>query len=152
MPSHLHVVLREDVDNLGHTGDLVKVRPGYARNFLLPRGLAVAATRANVAQIEHEKRLAAKRADRLREEASGLAAALAEVTLDIPKPTGEEGKLYGSVTANDIADMLKGKGYDVDKRKIQLPKEPIKSVGTYEVGAKLGPGITQTFKINVMSE
>lgn len=152
MASHVQLVLLEDVSNLGQTGDLVKVRPGYARNFLLPRGMAALATRRNIKQIEHEKQLAMARAAKLREEASGLAEALAEVTLQIVKQAGEEGKLYGSVTAAEIADALHDKGYAVDRKKIQMPDQPIKELGAYELQAKLAPSVTATFKVEVVAQ
>lgn len=153
MASHVQVVLTEDVQNLGDTGDVVKVRPGYARNFLLPRGMAVVATRGNLEQIEHEKKLAMARAAKLREEAKGLAEALAEVTLQIPAHAGEEGKLFGSVTAQDVAEALKEKGYDVDRRKILLPNDqPLKETGTHEVSAKLGPTVVTSFRVEVVAE
>jgi large subunit ribosomal protein L9 len=152
MASHVQVVLTEDVSNLGKTGDLVKVRSGYARNFLLPRGVAVLATRRNIRQLEHEKQVAIARAAKLREEAKGLAEALAELTLQIAKQAGEEGKLYGSVTAAEVADALREKGYEVDRRKVQMPDQPIKELGTYDLGAKLGPSVTATFKVEVVAE
>jgi large subunit ribosomal protein L9 len=152
MASHVQVVLTEDVSNLGKTGDLVKVRSGYARNFLLPRGVAVLATRRNIRQLEHEKQVAMARAAKLREEAKGLAEALAELTLQITKQAGEEGKLYGSVTAAEVADALRDKGYEVDRRKVQMPDQPIKELGTYDIGAKLGPSVTATFKVEVVAE
>lgn len=151
MAQQIQVVLREDVDNLGHTGEVVKVRPGYARNYLVPRGLAVMATRGNLKQIEHEAEAARKRGEKLRSEAQGVAAALAEVEIQVEKQVGEEGKLYGSVTSADIAKVLQDKGYSVDKRKIQMPKEPIKQVGRYEVSAKLAAGIEQSFQVEVVS-
>lgn len=152
MASHVQVVLREDVSNLGQSGEVVKVRPGYARNYLIPRGMAVMATRGNLRQIEHEQRAARVAAARMAEEAEGIAAALAEVVLPVPKQVGEEGKLYGSVTAAEIAEILKDKGYRVDKRKLEMPKEPIKHTGTYEIAAKLAVGVHQTFKIDVVPE
>jgi large subunit ribosomal protein L9 len=152
MASHLQLVLTEDVSNLGQTGDLVKVRPGYARNYLLPRGLAVAATRGNIKQIEHERKLAVARAAKAREEAKGLAEALAEVTLQIAKNSGDEGKLYGSVTAAEVADALRDKGYEVDRRKIQMPDEPIKVLGSYTLGCKLAGAVTAKFTLEVVAE
>src|SRR5512139_1099134 len=137
MASTMQVVLKQDVENLGHTGDLVKVRPGYARNFLLPRGLAVAATRANVKQIEHERMLAAKKAEKLRSEQQEIAKGLEKVVVMVAKEASEEGKLFGSVTAAEVAEALATKGIDVDKKKLVMPEELIKEVGSYEVGMKL---------------
>jgi large subunit ribosomal protein L9 len=151
MPSHVRVVLRDDVDNLGESGEIVRVRPGFARNYLLPRGLAIQATHGNLKQIEHEQHQARRRAAKARKQAEGIAAALAEVKIQISKQTGEGGKLYGSVTPADIAEVLKSKGYEVDRRKLQMPKEPIKQLGTYEVGVKLTPEIRPNFTVEVVS-
>ena len=152
MASHVQVVLREDVDNLGTIGELVRVRPGYARNYLIPRGMAVIATRGNIEQIEHEQKTAKVRAQKLRSEAEGVASALGAVRVTIEKQAGEEGKLYGSVTAADVASALKAKGYEVDRRKIQMPAEPIKQTGEYELTAKLAAGVSSTFKVEVTAE
>ncbi len=150
MASHVQVILREDVDNLGETGDLVKVRPGYARNYLIPRGMAVVATRGNITQIEHEKKLAMARAAKLAEEAKAEAGKLDGVSVQVAKQVGEEGKLFGSVTAQDVADALKGKGYEIDRKKIQMPAEPIKQVGTFELSAKLRGSVTAKFTLEVV--
>lgn len=152
MATHVQVVLKEDVDNLGSTGELVRVRPGYARNYLLPRGLAVIATDANVKQIEHERKLAVARAAKVKQEAQGVAAALSEVTIKLAKQAGEEGKLYGSVTAAEIAAALKSKGYTVDKKKIAMPAEPIRQLGIYEVSTKLAPEVVAKLKVEVVPE
>lgn len=153
MAAHVQVVLTEDVQSLGQTGDVVKVRPGYARNYLLPRGMAVVATRGNLEQIEHTKKLALARAAKLRDNARGMAEALAEVTIQVARQAGEEGKLFGSVTAADVAEALKSKGYDVDRRKLHLPSDhPIKELGPHEVTAKLAPTVTATFKVDVVAE
>ncbi|MEM7446936.1 MAG: 50S ribosomal protein L9 [Myxococcota bacterium] len=138
------VILKEDVDNLGTVGDVVRVRPGYFRNYLLPRGLVAIATSGSVKQLEHEKRNAKARAQKLRHEASEVAAALAKLSLQIEKRAGAEGKLYGSVTAQEVADLLKSKGYEVDRRKIEMPSEAIKSAGEYSIAMKLTGGIHAT--------
>jgi large subunit ribosomal protein L9 len=106
MATHIHVVLTEDLQNVGKSGELVKVRPGFARNYLIPRGLAVGATAENVARIEHEKRVAEARATKSRAEAEQLAAKLGAVKLVITRPAGEGDKLYGSVTTRDIEEAL----------------------------------------------
>ena len=147
MAAHLQVILKEDVEHLGATGDLVRVRPGYARNYLIPRGLAAMATRASIRQIEHEKKNALAKAAKERSNAAGIAAALAEVTFEIERKAGEEGKLYGSVTAADIAELLEAKDYSIDRRKIVL--SPIKTVGVYDVEVKLAGGLRATFKLDV---
>src|SRR6516225_6454262 len=118
MPANIQVILQHDVDKLGKSGELVRVRPGFARNFLLPRELAVPATEAAVRRIEHE---------RAKKEARDAAARLGAVTIKIAQKAGEDGRLFGSVTSKDIANALKKEGFEVDRRKIEL-SEPIKSV------------------------
>ena len=146
----VQVVLRDEVENLGASGEVVRVRPGYARNYLLPRGLAVVATRGSVKQIEHEKQAALVRAQKLRKESADVAATLATVKLQVEKKAGDEGKLYGSVTAQEISDALKAKGFEVDRRKIQMPDEAIKSLGEYGLTAKLSGGVVASFKVEVV--
>ena len=146
----VRVVLREDVENLGHSGELVRVKPGYARNFLMPRGLAAVATRGNVAQIEHEKVLAVKRASTLRATAQERADQLSQVSVEIAAQAGENGKLLGSIGSKDIAAALGRKGVEVDRKKIVLP-EPIKDLGMHEVAIKLGPEIIATVKVTVVA-
>lgn len=149
MASNVNVVLRQNVDTLGAAGDVVKVKPGYARNFLVPRGLASIATRANVKQIEHEKEMARQKLAKLRAEQEKIAADLEKVVVMIAKEAGEEGKLYGSVTSADVAEGLARKGYEVDKRKLILPAEPIKEVGSYEVFIKLQQGVQAKVRLEV---
>ncbi len=151
MASHVQVVLKEDVDSLGSIGELVKVRSGYARNYLLPRGFASVATAENVRQIEHERKVALKRAAKVKQESQGVAAALAEITLQIPAQVGDEGRLYGSITAADVADALHAKGYELDRKKLKMPEEHIRQVGTYDVEAKLGGGVSAAFKVEVIA-
>lgn len=148
MAGHVQVVLKEDVQNLGQTGDLVKVRSGYARNYLLPRHLAAAATEGNISRIEHERKAALARMAKLKQESEGIASALAEVTIEVAKPAGDGGRLFGSVTTRDVADALKAKGYTVDRKKLQLP-DAIKQVGEYVVTAKLGAAVTAQVKLVV---
>ncbi|MEM7436969.1 MAG: 50S ribosomal protein L9 [Myxococcota bacterium] len=151
MASTVEVVLKDNLEHLGSIGDVVRVRRGYARNYLLPRGLAVVATRGNVRQIEHEKAIQAARIAKLRQEQETVAQKLAKVTVMVAKEASEEGKLFGSVTSNDILDALKAKGVDVeiDKRKLIMPDQPIKEVGSYEIGVKLPYGLTGTIKVEV---
>lgn len=149
MASHLQVVLKEDVDHLGHTGQVVRVRPGFARNYLLPRGLACVATRANIKEIEHETKLAQAKAKREQEHARGIAEAMANVTLTVARPAGDGGRLYGSVTAIEVAELLMSKGITVDRRKLGMPDEPIKLVGTYAIGVRLAGGIEASFTLEV---
>jgi large subunit ribosomal protein L9 len=151
MASTVEVVLKDNLEHLGSIGDVVRVRRGYARNFLLPRGLAVVASRGNVRQIEHEKSIQAQRIAKLRSEQEKIVAELAKVTVMIAKEAGEDGKLFGSVTSNDVIDGLVAKGVDVeiDKRKLVMPPQPIKEVGSYEIGLKLPYGLTAILKLEV---
>ncbi|MGB5284070.1 MAG: 50S ribosomal protein L9 [Polyangiales bacterium] len=151
MASTVQIVLKENLEHLGSIGDVVRVRRGYARNFLLPRGLAVVASRGNVRQIEHEKNIQEQRIAKLRAEQEKIVAALAKVTVMVAKEAGEDGKLFGSVTSNDVLDGLKAKGVEVevDKKKLVMPAETIKEVGSYEIGVKLLYGLTATVKLEV---
>jgi large subunit ribosomal protein L9 len=151
MPANIQVILQQDVDNVGKSGDLVRVRPGFARNFLLPRQLALPATSAAVHRIEHEKAVALARADKAKKEARDEASKLAAVAITIPQKAGEDGRLFGSVTTKDIEVALAAKGFVVDRRKIQLA-EPIKAVGTYDVPIKLVSDIAATIKIEVVAK
>ncbi|MEZ4337259.1 MAG: 50S ribosomal protein L9 [Sandaracinaceae bacterium] len=146
----VQVVLQDDVENLGRAGELVRVKPGYARNYLLPRGLAAMATRGSVAQIEHAKAVALKRAAKLSADAQTRAGALANVTVEIAAHAGDSGKLFGSVGTKDIAAALQAKGFEVDKKRIQLD-EPIKEVGEHQVAIKLGYEVSATIKVNVVA-
>jgi len=145
----VQVILREDVAKLGKTGQLVRVKPGYARNYLVPRGLAVVATEGNITQIEHEKKAALTRAAKLRKSAVEAAALLGTVEITIHKSVGEEDKLYGSVTAREIGEALEAKGHPVEKKKIVL-ESPIKQLGTHDVHVKLGPDVSAIVKVHVV--
>ena len=143
-------VLPDDVENLGRSGELVRVKPGYARNYLLPRGLAAIATHGNVAQIEHEKKAAVARAKKLRASAEERAAELSKVSVEISAQAGENQKLFGSVGSKDIAEALTAKGVEVDRKKIQLD-EPIKELGDYDIAIKLGYEVSATIKVKVVA-
>lgn len=147
----MNVILCEDVDNLGAMGDQVKVKPGYARNFLLPRRLAVVADSASAQQIEHELRIIKKREDKLRVELEGVAKTLADVRVEFSAKAGAEGKLFGSITTLHIAQQLKELGYEVTRKKIKLA-EPIKTAGEHVVMAALGAGVEATIKVVVTAE
>jgi large subunit ribosomal protein L9 len=151
MASVVEVVLKENLAHLGSIGDVVRVRRGYARNYLLPRGLAVVASRGNVRQIEHEKAIQAQRIAKLRGEQEAIVTELQKVTIMVAKEAGDDGKLFGSVTSNDVLDGLaaKGVGIEVDKKKLVMPDQPIKEVGSYEVGVKLPYGLTAKIKLEV---
>lgn len=145
------VILRENIDNLGRIGDLVKVSDGYARNFLLPRNLVAKADEKNVKAIEHQKRMLEKKRLAQRANAQELADKLSEVTVTINKKVGENEKLFGSVTAVDIVESLDRAGYKVEKRTIHLDA-PIKNLGSHSVTVKLEPEISATIKVLVAKE
>lgn len=147
----MDVILREDVPNLGVTGDLVKVRPGYARNFLLPRGLAVIADHRNVHALEHEKRVAGEKRDRDRKGAESFAGKLAALRVTIQARAGEEGKLFGSVTNLDIEKALADLGVTVERRRIAL-EDPIKAVGEYTVEVQLPSAVRANLAVVVVAQ
>lgn len=148
MATNIQVVLKDDVENLGKSGDLVRVKPGFARNFLFPRGLAAIATRANVTQIEHEKKVALARAAKARGDLEGVKKTLEGITIELTMQAGEGDKLFGSVGTKDLADALEKRGQKVDKRKIVLA-EPIKTLGDHTVTVKLGYDVTASIKVAV---
>lgn len=149
MAAYIQVVLREPVKNLGKSGELVRVRPGYARNFLLPRELAAQATEKNVARLEHEKREALARTAKLKAGAEQTASKLNGFTVTIKRSAGADDRLFGSVTTKDIAEALAAAGHSVDRRKIDL-KDAIKAIGSHEVSVRLAPEVTSTFKVDVV--
>ena len=149
--AHTQVLLREDIDNLGARGEIVRVKAGYARNYLLPRKLAVEATANNVRQIEGEKAALAKREAKERSTAELQASQLQKLTLKFERKVGEAGVLYGSVTSMDIAHALHEQGYEIDRRKIVL-REPIKRFGNYNVPVRLHRDVTLELPINVLGE
>ena len=136
----MEVILREDVQNLGTVGDIVKVKPGFARNYLLPRGLAVVADRRNVHVLEHQKRIVADKRERDRRQAEAAAQKLSSLRVAIKARAGEEGKLFGSVTNIDIEKALAEQGVIIERRRIRLD-EPIKSIGEHVVPVHLGVGV-----------
>jgi large subunit ribosomal protein L9 len=145
------VILREDVPNLGHIGDVVRVRPGYARNFLLPRGLAVEANRRNLSTLEHEKRVLGAKAERQRQAAEGVKSKLDGLTLTVRALAGETGRLFGSVTNLDIERLLAERGFTIDRRRILLP-DPIKDVGTHAVVVQIGGAVRATIQVTVEAD
>jgi large subunit ribosomal protein L9 len=147
----MEVILKEDVANLGHRGDVVKVADGYGRNFLLPRKLALQATLANKAVIEQMKAAAARRSATEKAQSEELLAKLQPVVLSFTRKSGENGQLFGSVTSADIAGELENKGFDVDRRKIQL-SEPLKSLGEYTIAIKLHREVTAHIKVKVIGD
>ncbi len=147
----MKVILRRDHETLGKIGDLVDVKDGYARNFLLPRGIAYAALKGNIKSLEEEKKSAEKRNLQDLKAAESLAAELETVSVTIPVQVGEEDKIFGTVTTQMIADALKDKDYDIDKRKIEI-EEPIKSLGIYGVSLKLHQNVNAKIKVWVVRE
>ncbi len=145
------VLLREDVDNLGGRGEIVKVKAGYARNYLLPRNIATLATKGNIKQVESERAALLKKTATERATAEAQAAQMGDITLTFERRAGEAGTLFGSVTSMDIAEALQAKGYEIDRRKITL-KEAIKETGEYTVPVKLHREVTLNVPVIVTAE
>lgn len=149
MPATLQVILQSDVPNLGTSGELVKVRPGFARNYLLPRKLAVPATTAQINRLNHEKAVALARAEKAKKEAQALAEKINGLKITLARPVGEDDKLFGSVTAKEIENEVKKLGVAFDRKKMQLA-EPLKALGTFEIPVKLMTDVTATLKVEVV--
>lgn len=147
----MQVILREDRENLGKSGDVVTVKPGFGRNYLLPKGLALLATAQDVARVAHEKRVIAARNAKLMKDTQATADRLNQVSVSIPVTVGEEDRLYGSVTTRDIVEALHAKGVELDAKKLVL-EEPIKSLGLSEVVVKLGQGVSAKIKVWVVKK
>jgi large subunit ribosomal protein L9 len=145
---NVQVILNEDMPNLGRPGDVVKVRAGYARNYLLPRGLAVEANSRNLRAFEHQKATAMVKREALKNQAMGLKEKLEALQLNVFARAGEEGKLFGSVTNIDLERALREHGFEVDRRRILL-SEPIKQLGDYTVVVRLQPEVEANLKLNV---
>jgi large subunit ribosomal protein L9 len=147
----MQVILTQDVANLGKAGELVSVRPGYGRNYLVPRGMAVSATAANVHRLEHDKRVIARKVAKERAGADAQAERINVVTLQFDRSVGEDEKMFGSVTSRDLVEQLKKAGVDIDHRQIVL-EAPIKALGKYEVAVKLAAGVTASLKFFVVAK
>ena len=147
----VEVILRDDVPSLGKIGQVVRVKPGYARNYLFPRGLAVEANRKNLHVLEHHKRVITAKADRERKTAEGVAQKLNGLKVTVQARAGEEGRLFGSVTNLDLERLLADKGFQVDRRRIELA-EPIKQLGTYPVVVQIGRDVRATVELTVVAE
>jgi large subunit ribosomal protein L9 len=147
----MEVILKQDIERLGKTGQIVEVKDGFARNFLIPNGLVVPLTPTNLKKIEQEKQRKILQLERVKKEAEELSGRLAALSLTIPVLTQEEDKLYGSITSADITAALKEEGFDIDKHSIILD-EPIKSLGIYEVPIRLHPEISCKIKIWVVKK
>ena len=147
----MEVILKEDIANVGKIGDVVRVRDGYARNYLLPRGLVLEANKRNLKTFEHQKKVVADQKQKIIRQAHAIGDQLAGVSLVIAMKVGEEGRLFGSVTNIQIEKALKSKGLNVERRKIHL-NEPIKTAGDYEVPVRLSADVTVPLKVSVVPE
>lgn len=146
----MQVILTKDVANLGKAGELVSVRPGFGRNYLVPQGFAVSATQANVHRLEHDRRVIAKRVAKERAGAEAVAERINVVTLQFERNTGEDDKLFGSVTSRDISEQLKKAGVEIDHRWIEM-EHPVKALGKYEVPVRIMAGVVATLKFFVVA-
>jgi len=144
----MKVILQENLENLGHIGDIVKVAPGYARNYLIPKGFALLANEKNTKAMEHAKRQLEYKKNKMLEQAKAIAAKVEAITLSLVHQAGEEGKLFGSVTNMELAEQLKIQGLEIDRKKIVLA-DPIKQLGEYAVVVKIHPEVTANLKVVV---
>jgi large subunit ribosomal protein L9 len=151
MATTLQVVLQSNVDKVGESGELVKVRPGFARNYLIPRGLAVPATTAAVHRIAHDKAVAIAKADKTKKEFVAVAEKISALKLTIARSVGEDDKLFGSVTSKEIENAAKAAGVTIDRKKMQLA-EPLKALGSFEIPVKLMADVTATLKVEVVKK
>jgi large subunit ribosomal protein L9 len=147
----MKVILTQDIAGLGSIGDLITVKDGFGRNYLVPQGKAIQATSQSMKKLEHQKRQIREKIDKAKREAERLAARIESVSCTVAKAVGEEDKLFGSVTGMDIEASLKLEGVEIDRKKINLP-EPIKSLGIYNIPIKLHPEVTATLKLWVVKE
>jgi len=147
----MQVILKEEMENLGGVGDMVEVKRGYARNYLIPRDLAVEATPNNVKRFEHQKRVVAARVDKLKKASASLADKISETTVQIRHRVGEDEKIFGTVTNMEIAEALKAQGIEIDRRKIAL-EEPIKRLGEFTAAVKLPGEVSAELKVEVLAE
>lgn len=147
----MKVLLQADVESLGNAGEIVNVSDGYARNFLIPKKLAVVADEKNLRVFEHLKRQTEEKIKKIKKQAESIAEKLANITLTISAKAGEEGKLFGSITSMNIAEELKKQGFTIDRKKIIL-EQPLKMVGNYEVKIKLEGNVTANLKVSVVKE
>jgi large subunit ribosomal protein L9 len=145
----MDIILTENVKGLGTIGEVVKVKPGYGRNYLVPQGLAVEANDRNLNEMEHHRRQLSYKAEKLSKEAADVKARVEAVVCSFELKASEEGKLFGSVTSMEIADSLAAQGVEIDRRKIILD-QPIKELGEHEVDIKLNAGVNATIKVNVV--
>ena len=151
MPATIQVILQHDVEKVGKSGELVKVRPGFARNFLLPRDLAVPATTAAVNRITHEKAVANAKAEKSKSGARALAEKINALTITMPRSVGEDDRIFGSVTAKEIETAVKAQGLEFDRKTMHMP-EPIKALGSFAIPVKLLTDVTATLKVEVVKK
>lgn len=145
----MQIILRTDYENLGKVGDVVTVKPGYARNFLIPRGVAFAANKSNLARLDHERKILQMRDLKERRKAGDVYAQINGLKLLKAVQVGEEDRMFGAVTSSDIAELIKERGYEIDRRKIQLD-EPIKHLGEFNIGVKLHREVIATVTLDVV--
>ena len=147
----MKVILKEDVKHVGKMGQIVDVADGYARNYLIPKGLVTEASTKNIKFLEHEKRIIQEKSKKIRNSAQDLASRISSLTISIKAKAGEEGKLFGSITTMDVAEALQKEGVEIDKKKISL-EEPIKRLGSYTVNIKLHPDVSAPLNIQIVEE
>ncbi len=147
----MEIILKQDVSGLGYKNDTVKVKPGYGRNFLIPTGVAIIANDSNKRLIAENIRQAAHKAAKLKQDAEGLAAKIGELTVEIKTKAGESGKIFGAVTAVQVAEILKAKGFEVDRKKVHFKEQP-KELGTYTVTLDLHKEVKHTLSVSVVAE
>jgi large subunit ribosomal protein L9 len=145
----LQVILTKDVDTLGRAGELVRVKPGYGRNYLLPRGFALLATKANLAQLEHHRREIAAQQAKIRADYEALAVKVKAAVVSIPRKVGAENKMFGSVSSKDIAEALAAQNVEVDRKVIRID-EPLKQVGEHDVEVRFSPDVSVTLKVQII--
>ncbi len=149
MPANIQVILTKDVDNLGRAGEVVSVRPGYGRNMLFPRGLALAATRGNIAEVEHRRRVIARERAKIEEEHKKMAIHLATVSVSVARKAGEGGRIFGSVTSKDVSEALAAQNIIIDRKLVQL-SDPLREVGLHEVEIRFSRDIKVSLKVKVI--
>ena len=147
----MKIILQEEIESVGHIGDMIDVKKGFARNFLLPRGKAIEATTRNVRRLEHAKRIIGDKAKKAKSETEAFARTLVEASITITVPAGPDGKLFGSVSGKNITEALAEQGIKLDKRKITL-EHPLKELGSFVIPVKLPNEVTATLTVNVAPE
>jgi large subunit ribosomal protein L9 len=147
----MEIILKQDVTGLGYKNDIVKVKPGYGRNYLIPTGAAIIANESNKRAVAEDVRQAAHKAAKVKQDAEALAARIGELVIEIGTKAGESGKIFGAVTALQVADSLKAKGFEVDRKKVHFKEQP-KQLGTYTVTLDLHKEVKHTIQVNVVAE